>query len=482
MRLKIGNVAWSALDAMLSSLQALVSAFVVARLIGPSEVGIGASVIATQLIAAQILSSMSDVIVQRRSVDERVAASATWYLVLLALLLGLIVFGFGLALTTMLDDPRIVPMSAWAALCLMPHAYAAVLSQWLVRHREFRLLFWRGAVCATAAMAVGIAMAASGYGAWAMVVPSALIPALSAVATAWVSRWRPPLRWRWAEVAPLLSFAVPQMLTGLAWGARYRVFFTLLTATAAPQVLGFVHMAFRAVDSVSQLLFATVQRLMLPQMARVQDDVPALREMHDRFVRLISLVALPIFGGLALCIGPLFSLGLGSGWEPAVHGAVPLAVLGAYQAWRLATSTAITARGMARQTMWLGIFVLILTTAAQVIWRPATPAEAAWIWAGPMIASIWPSQWVANRALHERLWSLLRPGLPALAATLVAAVAALAVEAVTPAGGAFAQLLLRGGVFSVVYAAIALGLLGGDVRDALGTAGFSRAPAVETGR
>ena len=35
--LKLGNVAWSGLDAMFGSIQALVAAFVVARIVGPTK-------------------------------------------------------------------------------------------------------------------------------------------------------------------------------------------------------------------------------------------------------------------------------------------------------------------------------------------------------------------------------------------------------------------------------------------------------------
>ncbi len=479
MALKVGNVAWSGLDAMVSSVQALVAAFVVARLVGPSEVGIGATVIATQLIATQILSSLSDVLVQRERMDERIASSATCWLVLLALALGVVVLAAGVPMAALLDDPRVVPMSVWTAASLAPHAYAATLSQWLVRHRDFRKLFWRGAICATAAMVAGIVMAIGGWGAWAMVIPSALIPFLSAVATAIVCPWRPSWRWRWAEVTPLLPFAVPQMFAGLAWGVRYRLFFTLLAATATPQAMGFVHMAFRAVDSVSVLLFATVQRLMLPQMARVQQDVPSLRAMHDRFVRLVSLVALPAFAGLGLCIGPLFRLGLGPGWEPAVAGAVPLAVFGAYQAWRLPTGTANTARGLSRPMMLLGFSVLGMTLGLQLLFRPDTPFEAAMVWVVPLLLAIWPNQWISRRALHASLWELIRPGVPAVAATLAALAVTLGVEALLPQAGALGTLLLRFCVFSIAYAAIVLAVLGADLREALATAGVTRAPVAQ---
>lgn len=478
MAVKVGNVAWSALDAILASVQALVAAFIVARLIGPSEVGIGASVIATQLIAAQILSSLSDVLVQRQAIDERIASSFACYLVLFALALGVVLMALAIPMAGLLEDDRVIPMSSMMAASLAPHAYAAALSQWLVRQRDFRKLFWRSVACATPATLAGIWLAYAGWGAWAMTVPSAIIPMMSAVATAWVCPWRPSWRWHWSEVRPMLPFAVPQMLAGLAWGARYRVFFTLLAGTATPHAMGHVHMAFRAVDSIGVLLFATVQRLMLPQMARVQHDIPTLRDMHDRFVRLVCLVGLPAFAVVGLCVGPLFAIGLGPGWEPAVEGAVLLAVLGGYQTWRLSTGSAITARGLSKPSMWLGFFVLALTAVAQFIWRPVTPVDAAVIWVVPMIIAIWPQQLIARRALEGSFFALLRPGTRAVLVTLLAIAITLAVDALFPPQGAFATLVLRGGVFAIAYVASVFMVLRQDLRDALEAVGVRRGSVV----
>ena len=129
--------------------------------------------------------------------------------------------------------------------------------------------------------------------------------------------------------------------------------------------------------------------------------------------------------------------------------------------------------------MWVGFFVLGLTLGLQFLFRPETPLAAAMVWIGPLILAIWPSQWIARRALHASLWELIRPGLPAVAATLAALAVTLGVEAVLPQTGAFTTLLLRFSAFSIAYAAIVLAVLGADLREALATTGVTRAPVAQ---
>ena len=49
-RAHVGNVFWSGLEAASSAALSFASAFVVARLVGPSEVGIGAAAVALHVL------------------------------------------------------------------------------------------------------------------------------------------------------------------------------------------------------------------------------------------------------------------------------------------------------------------------------------------------------------------------------------------------------------------------------------------------
>lgn len=65
------NVFWSGFEAAASAALSFASAFIVARLAGPSEVGIGAAVIAVHVLLWVAVNALfADPLVQRIAVDD----------------------------------------------------------------------------------------------------------------------------------------------------------------------------------------------------------------------------------------------------------------------------------------------------------------------------------------------------------------------------------------------------------------------------
>ena len=70
---------WSGLEAGVSAILSIVTSFVVARIVGPSEFGIGAAVIAVQVMLWVVVNALfADALVQRPTVNDRVLSSAFW--------------------------------------------------------------------------------------------------------------------------------------------------------------------------------------------------------------------------------------------------------------------------------------------------------------------------------------------------------------------------------------------------------------------
>src|SRR6202044_57554 len=93
--------------------------------------------------------------------------------------------------------------------------------------------------------------------------------------------------------------------------ARYRLFAVLIGGTAGATALGQVHVAFRLVDTVRELTFTALWRLMLPLLSERQRDPEALRMEVDRLLRWSSLVTMPLCAGMAVVLPPLVVFLLG---------------------------------------------------------------------------------------------------------------------------------------------------------------------------
>src|SRR5271165_300251 len=164
------NVFWSGLEAAAAAGLAFASAFIVARLIGPAEVGIAAAAVSVHVLLWVTVNALfADAIVQRASLDDAVMASAVWASTAAGVAAAAIQLAAGPVLGMLLADPRLPAMAALLALPLPLVGAAGAMQGRLTRERNYRALAGRTLIGQGLGTLAGIAAALAGAGAWALV-------------------------------------------------------------------------------------------------------------------------------------------------------------------------------------------------------------------------------------------------------------------------------------------------------------------------
>jgi PST family polysaccharide transporter len=102
------NVFWSGLEAAVSALFSFASAFIVARLVGPTEVGIGAAAVAVHVLLWVAVNALfADALVQRDGMDEDTFSSAFMVSGLVGCVAALLQVALGYPLAWSLADSRL---------------------------------------------------------------------------------------------------------------------------------------------------------------------------------------------------------------------------------------------------------------------------------------------------------------------------------------------------------------------------------------
>lgn len=479
MRLFQSNVFWSGLEAGMSAGLSFVSAFVIARIVGPAQVGVGAAVVAVHVLLWVVVNALfADALVQRMNVDDEEASSALWASTLVGVLAAVVQAAVALPIAAAIGDQRIVTMSLLLALPLPLVGAGGVMQGLLTRNREYRVLAGRALIGQGGGTLTGIALALLGYGAWAIVAQQLVTSLFGALSLVLRTPWRPHLVMRWRPVRELLNIGFPLVMSTLVQHSRYRLFALLIGGTAGATALGQVHMAFRLVDTVRELVSTAFWRLSLPTMSERQRDLPALRASAARFLELTGLVLFPLFGAMLVVIDPLVRVLLGHVWAPSANASAVLIVVTMYNFLYAPAGVALVARGITRITLGAMLCMTLLTLTGVLVFHPATPQAAVWVWAVAQMIVLPVMQFTTARLLGDSVFAQIRAGLPALGLAIAAIVAALVVP---HALGLPTQPLLliveRLAVGALVYLPAALFLLRGSVMAALRTVGMRRRPA-----
>ncbi len=479
MRLLQSNVFWSGLEAGSSAALSFVSAFIVARLIGPAEVGVGAAVVAVHVLLWVVVNALfADALVQRLNIDDVATSSALWASTLVGLLAGCLQAVAAVGVAAVMGERRILVMGLVLALPLPLVGAGGVMQGLLTRNREYRVLAGRALIGQGGGTVAGITLAVLGAGAWALVAQQLVNSLFGALSLILRTRWRPRLVLHWTPVRDLLRIGLPLVLSTLVQHSRYRLFALLIGSTAGAAALGQVHMAFRLVDTVRELVNTAFWRLTLPTMSERQHDLPALQATISRLLAMTSLVLFPAFGAMLVVIHPLVRLLLGPVWAPSAQASAILIVLAINGFLYGPSGTALVARGMTRFVLWTMSCMTVLTLAGVMVVRPTTPQGAVWVWAAAQLIVYPPMQYGTARLLGDTVLRQIRAGLPALALAGVAIATALLVPRALGEPRQPALLILERLAFgAAVYVPGAALLLRASVLAALRTIGMRGQPA-----
>jgi O-antigen/teichoic acid export membrane protein len=398
---------WSGLEAGMSAILSIVTSFVIARIVGPAELGIGAAVIAVHVLLWVVTNALfADALVQQASVNDRILSSAFWASIAVGCVTMLFQAASGWGLAALFGDERLVPMAIVLAAPLPLVGAAGVIQGLLTRERAYRHLALRTVIGQGLGTAVGVCAALAGAGGWALVFQQAVSATIGALVLLLYPGWRPSRCLDSAAVRSLLTVGAPLTASTLVLIARYRLFAILIGGSAGPAVLGQVHIAFRLVDTVRELTFTALWRLMLPALSEHQHDRQAMLVQVDRWVRRCVAVIVPLCLILGVGLTQAVALLMGSGWAATGQAAVPLVALMAWSALTFPSGVALVALGQVKFTLYANLAALIASSAGVLLLRPANPWEAVMIWTVSQFLVSPYSLWVNARALRV---NMLRP-------------------------------------------------------------------------
>jgi PST family polysaccharide transporter len=253
--------------------------------------------------------------------QERVEETFSAYLVLrlamaaamLVLLALVAVLGWGFLSTRTRVEPLVVLGGA-----VLLNAAADVWSTRLQRDLRFGRLAAVSTVSAVTATGIGVALAASGYGLWALILNRAS-HALLRVVGLWAARGaRTRFRIEGADAAWLFRFGFPLWLGGLAttWVLQYDDL--IVGSLLGPTPLGYYDRAYRLALLPLGLVTGVLTRVSMPLYARLQDERQRLSEAFRIVAGTMFRLVAPAAAGLALAIGDLIALMGWQQWEPVI--------------------------------------------------------------------------------------------------------------------------------------------------------------------
>jgi len=452
------SLIWALVESGGLSVLSLIVLFVVARLVGPAELGLVSLALGVvQVLTVVIETSLHDAIVQRQDLQDDHLQTAFWSCVGLSLLF---VAGCWLGapfLARMFEAPALADLLRVMSFGLAMTGIGAVPIAVLRRNFLFKQLAVRSLYARVFGAVAGIGLAALGYGIWALVVQYLLQATFNGLLVWPACPFRPKARFAPARLRELIGYGALSVGSRIVWISSVRFFTLLVGYFLGVTAVGYLNIAQRVVDTLYDLLAGAAYNLALPFFSRRQHD---RAQMHRAFYATNEFAALavpPIFAGLAVCAAPVVLLMLGEQWMPAVPLIQVLATAASLQFILLFANAAIMASGRPGVLFCLSLVTFAFAIGGLFLLQPGDALGAALLWAcriavtGPIILGL------AWRFLGISVPTLLRSVIMPFCATVVMAAAlGWLWHAHLRHYGALEALLIMVPLGATIYAAIVL--------------------------
>jgi O-antigen/teichoic acid export membrane protein len=321
---------------------------VLAGVLGPSDFGLVAMALVYLLFIQMLLrQGMVPALVQRRELDARHVNSAFWLLMASAVVLTAASLSLSGWWSNVNRTPELETVINVMSVLIPLQALVVVQEALLSRHMDFRGLALRANAAALIGGVVGLVMAFTGFGVWALVAMHVVKSVVDVVVLWTLSDWRPTWTFAPSAAREMLGFSSAAALGSLGSFASSRADALLIGVFFGPTVVGLYRLAARLVEIVTFVTTSALQAVSLPELSRVQDDPGRLSERITKITQAAALVALPPLGLLAGSSSVVMQL-LGDDWEPATEALSVLCVVGAVVVLTIFTGPILIAVGQPR--------------------------------------------------------------------------------------------------------------------------------------
>jgi PST family polysaccharide transporter len=342
----VKGVVWSVIQSWGSQAVSFIVFFLLARLLEPKTFGLVAMAsVFLAFIQLFLDQGFSVALIQRHKIEPEHLDTAFWTNIGIGALLTL----FGIASAGLVADffkqPELTAIIRWLSLSFLLSGLSAVPQAIFSRNLAFKPLAIRSLVAVLAGGLVGVAMALTNFGVWALVGQQLVNSLVQVIVLWWASDWRPGFQISKKHFQELFFYGINVVGIGILNFFNRRGDDLLIGYFLGPVALGYYSIAYRLLLIMTQLLTGVTSQVAMPTFSRLQQDLEQLRSGYYMATQLTSFMAFPAFFGIAVLAPILVPFLFGPQWLASIPVIQILVFIGVLHSVEYLTSTVIMAVG-----------------------------------------------------------------------------------------------------------------------------------------
>lgn len=313
------GVLWKTLEEAAAKAVGLIVSVVLARLLMPEDYAAVAMISVLLAITDVFINSgLPSALIQKKDADD-VDFSSVFYVNLLfsICVYGLLFFTAPLV-AKFYDMPILTSVMRVMSLKVLLSAVNSVQQADVARKMIFKKFFYATIIGTVISAFVGIFLAYSGYGVWALVVQQLTNQTIDTLIL-WITvKWRPKAVFSLSKIKALLSYGWKLVVAELFNEFYNNVRTLIIGKFYSASDLAYYSKGREYPSSISASLNASYNSVLFSALSKEQEDLQLMRATVKRGMKISLYIIAPIMVGMAAVAEPLIKIFLTDKWLPCV--------------------------------------------------------------------------------------------------------------------------------------------------------------------
>jgi O-antigen/teichoic acid export membrane protein len=316
----VKGVIWSGIDRFSTQGIQFVFSMLIARLLLPSDYGVIAMLgIFMAVSQCFIDSGFGSALIRKNDRTETDFCTVFYFNIAVSCFFYALLWIASPLIATFYNIPLLETITKVVGLNLIIGALSGIQSAQLSIAINFRSRAKISVITTLLSGAVGLWMAYSGYGVWALVVQGLFSNILRTVLLWVIVRWMPKLIFSWQSFKEFFSFGSKLLASGLLDTLYNNIYTIIIGWKFSADALGVYSRADSLAQFPSSNITGVLQSVTFPVLSSVPDEEERLAASYKRFLRISAFVVFPLMVGLAAVADPFIRLTLTDKWAGCIY-------------------------------------------------------------------------------------------------------------------------------------------------------------------
>lgn len=314
----IKGVGWSAFDSVLGQGVTFIVGIVLARILSPDEYGLlGLITIFITILNSIVDSGLSTSLIRKKDVTDADYSTLFIANLLLSIVMYVVLFFSAPAIASFFQRAELIALTRVTGLVIIINALSIVQYTLLSKRIDFKTKTKASFIAAVLSGGVGIAMAYTGFGVWALVGQMLVKQFIYSLCLWIMNHWVPRMDFSKQSFKYMWGFGWKLLVSGLLDTTWSQIYQMVVGKFYAPATLGQYTRAREYAGIFSSNINTIVSRVSFPVLAEIQDDKERLVAAYRKIITTTMFVTAICMISLGAIAEPLIYCMIGPQWHQA---------------------------------------------------------------------------------------------------------------------------------------------------------------------